>query len=139
MATHRESSELAHSKEEGIRTDVTTNLETRVTALEEKIEEIKDDTLLARAEALNARAVANGAHFLAAQADRDVADFKNRLDKFQRSMNALRETQSEHTVAIRTLDGRVTGLESKVDKGFAKLAAGQDVITKMLTRIIKDD
>src|SRR4051794_34157571 len=105
MTTHREPSELAHSKEEGTPTDVTTNLEIRVTALEEKIEEIKNDALLSRTEALNARAVANGAHVLAARADRDVADFKSRLDKFQRSMNALHETQSEHTVAIRNLNG----------------------------------
>jgi len=153
MTTYRDVSELAHHKEEGIEPEMSTDLEVRVTVLEQGFQKLQS--------------TADYALTLAQHADRDSGDFKARQDAFQRSLNALQETQGEHTARLAGIDKRLDGIDNRLDgidirldgidnrldgidirldrnekemrQGFAKLATGQDVITKMLTRIIEDE
>jgi chromosome segregation ATPase len=165
MTTHRDASELAHHKEEGIEPEMSTDLEVRVTVLEQGFQKLQS--------------TADCALTLARHADRDQGDFKARQDAFQRSLNALQETQGEHTARLNGIDKRLDGIDNRLDgidirldgidnrldgidnrldgidnrldsidnrldrnekemrQGFAHLGTGQDVITKMLTKAIE--
>jgi len=125
MTTYRDDSELALHKEEGIRTPMSTDLEQRVIAIEERLPKLQD--------------TADSALLLARHADRDQSDFKARLNAFQRSLNALHETQSAHSAHLNLIDRRLDSVEQTMRNGFAMMATGQDKITDLLTRVIEDE
>jgi hypothetical protein len=78
------------------------DLEARVTALEEQALHTRHDVAAAR--------------ILAGGADRDVADFKQKLIGHTKVLNALRETQLEHGQRLDTV-------EREVREGFAETKA----------------
>ncbi|MGI5127194.1 hypothetical protein ACQEVB_10320 [Pseudonocardia sp. CA-107938] len=110
------------------------DLEARVAALEADVRAVRQDAAAARV--------------LAGGADRDVSAFAARLDAQRKLLQALRETQIEHTARLDSLEQRfgnleqrVGGLEQKVDQGFdsmrevnAKVLAGQTEILTLLRR-----
>jgi len=83
------------------------------------------------------------ARVLAGGADRDVSAFGTKLDAHTKTLNALRQTQLEHSTQLREHGERLTALEQKVDDGFTEVrgkldatAAGLDHITGLLTTLI---
>jgi hypothetical protein len=99
------------------------DLETRVAALEARLEEVAADAVAAR--------------HLAAGADRDVSEVRAELRAHTRALNALRETQVEQGHAI-------GNLETEMSRGFAEMrgrldqtAAGQEVIVGLLNTLIE--
>ncbi|MFD1046493.1 hypothetical protein ACFQ1S_13490 [Kibdelosporangium lantanae] len=108
---------------------MSSDLEVRVTVLEQGFQKLQS--------------TADCALTLARHADRDLGDFKARQDAFQLSLNALQETQGEHTARLNGIDKRLHGIDKRLDgieeevrQGISKLAAGQEVITRMLTKAI---
>ena len=102
-------------------------LEARVSALETQMRSVRQDVAAARV--------------LAGGADRDVSAFGAKLDAQQRLLEALRETQIEHSRRLVEHDGRFDhleqrfdGLESQMWQGFANLERGQNVILDLLRR-----
>ena len=105
-----------------------TNPIERVTALEHKVREVQ-------ATADSAQADAAAARVLAGSADRDVSAFGAKLDTHKALLEALRETQVEQGQRLTNVEGRLTRVEDKVDKGFSMLATGQAKITALLRNI----
>lgn len=109
------------------------NLEARVTALEHKVDAIRQDAAAARV--------------LAGAADRDVSELRSELRGHTKVLNALRETQLEqgeqlaaqgaqlaaHGAQIAGLDAKVGSLDAKVNEGFTKMSIGMAQITALLT------
>jgi hypothetical protein len=83
----------------------------RVTALEHRVREVQATADSAQADAAAARVLAGGA-------DRDVSAFGAKLDIHKALLEALRETQVEQGQRLTGVEGRLTRLEGKVDKGF---------------------
>jgi chromosome segregation ATPase len=96
------------------------DLEARVRDLEHEVMRLKDSVEVSRADAAAARVLAGGA-------DRDVSDLKTLLRAHAQSLNALRETQQEHQVEIRTL-------RSEMRRGFGTLQSGIAQIVDALPR-----
>ena len=97
------------------------DLETRVTALERQVAEVRQDAAAARV--------------LAGAADRDVSEFRAELRAHTNTLNALRETQLEQQAETRE---RFTQLEDKVNDGFTKTSLGMAQITALL-RALSDE
>lgn len=104
-------------------------LESRLAALEVRIEEVAADATAAR--------------HLAAARDRDLADLGVKVDANRKAINAL---GVQSTARFDRLDQRVDRLEDKVDTGFAEMrarldqaAAAFEHIGGMLTTLIERD
>ncbi len=82
------------------------NLESRVTALEQKLRVVTAD-------AAAARVLAGGAHW-------DVSAMQDQLCAHTKLLNALRETQIEHGDKLGRIEGRFDGLERRLDGVDAK-------------------
>lgn len=81
--------------------------------------------------------------------DRDVSEVGAKLDGHHRVLNALRETQLEHSSTLREHGQRLERLEGKIDRlegrfdtleremrgGFSTLNVGMAQITALLTRV----
>jgi chromosome segregation ATPase len=128
-------------------------MQTREGALETEVKAIRGDAAAARV--------------LAGGADRDVSEFHAKLDVHKALIEAMRAdvrdtrsdlrdtrtTLQEHGQKIDNLTSRMGGVESRLGGmasrmdsletgmrgGFAKLAAGQSVITDLLTRHLEVD
>jgi hypothetical protein len=135
MATNRERSEpVGHDNElEG--EPVTSSLEDRVTKLEEGFASVKKS--------------ADAAYYLASKADQDVAEFTAVQIAQTRVIQAVRDDQIKHGEKLSALtekmrdgfaqvDERFDRNEKEMRGGFAKLAAGQEAITELITRVIED-
>jgi hypothetical protein len=110
------------------------DLESRVSALEARVEEVAAD--------------ASAARHLAAANDRDYADLSIKVDANRRAINALGE---QNAARFDRLEGRFNGLEQEMHAGFAQVdenfarvravldqqAAGQQRITELLTGLIE--
>lgn len=95
------------------------NLETRVTALENQMAAVRADAAASR--------------LLAGAVDRDVSEFKPKLVAYQKSLNALRETQLEQQQQLARLEGKVDDGFAKIDARFAKV---DDRLDKMDARFV---
>jgi BMFP domain-containing protein YqiC len=119
------------------------DLESRVAALEVRIDEVAADAAAAR--------------HLAAAGDRDLADLAVKVDANRKAINAL---GVQTAARFDRLEARVDRLEQKVDTGFQKVdtgfqkvdtgfaemrgrldqaAAGQEHIVGLLTTLIERD
>jgi hypothetical protein len=98
--------------------------------MNDRVTRLESEVALARRDATVARELAAGA-------DRDVSAMQDELRAHTRSLNALRETQVEHGVAIRRLRGDMSELRVEMREGFGKLAVGQAQITALLTTHIE--
>ncbi len=83
------------------------DLESRVAALEVRVEEVAAD--------------AKAAHHLAAARDHDLSDLAVKVDANRKAINAL---GVQTAARFDRLESRVDRLEEKVDAGFAKVDAG---------------
>jgi hypothetical protein len=117
------------------------DLESRVSALEARVEEVAAD--------------ASAARHLAAANDRDYADLSIKVDANRRAINALGEQNAARFDRLEGrftgLEGRFTGLEQEMHAGFAQVdenfarvravldqqAAGQHRIAELLTGLIE--
>jgi hypothetical protein len=104
-------------------------LETRVSALEHRVEQVAGDAAAAR--------------HMAAAVDRDLSELTVKVDGLRRAVNGLGVQTNER---FTRLEGRVERLESRVDLGFAEVrgrldgfAAGQQQVVAMLTTLIERD
>jgi chromosome segregation ATPase len=119
---------------------VSSDLETRVEALEAEVARLREDGATTRA--------------IAALADRDVAEIRTTNRATTAVLNALRETQLEQGQALQTIAGAVAGLTTQVagldakvstlDAKVSTLAEGQarheQILTQhgeMLTEILR--
>jgi chromosome segregation ATPase len=119
---------------------VSSDLETRVEALEAEVARLREDGATTRA--------------IAALADRDVAEIRTTHRATTAVLNALRETQLEQGQALQTIAGAVAGLTTQVagldakvstlDAKVSTLAEGQarheQILTQhgeMLTEILR--
>ncbi|MDX3193035.1 hypothetical protein PV458_31905 [Streptomyces sp. MN03-5084-2B] len=108
------------------------DLEARVTALEEQVQQSRHDAAAAR--------------ILAGTADRDVSEFKQTLNGHTKVLNAMRETQIEHGQDISGLKTDVTGLKTEVadlraemQSGFTKVNIGMEQVSRLLQQVIDKD
>lgn len=88
---------------------MSSDLETRVEALEAEVARLREDGATTRA--------------IAALADRDVAEIRTTHRASTGMLNALRETQLEQGQALQTLAGAVAGLTTQVAGLDAKVTA----------------
>ncbi|MEV6826545.1 hypothetical protein [Amycolatopsis sp. NPDC051102] len=94
------------------------DLEARVTALEEQVQQSRHDAAAAR--------------ILAGTADRDVSDFKQTLNGHTQVLNALRETQIEQ--------GReIVDLRPEMRSGFTKINVSVEQMSRLLQQVIDKD
>jgi len=101
------------------------DLEARVTALEEQVQQSRHDAAAAR--------------ILAGTADRDVSEFKQTLNGHTQVLNALRETQIEHGQDISGLKTSVTDLRAEMQSGFTKINIGMGEMSRLLQQVIDKD
>ncbi|MGW4062030.1 hypothetical protein ACWEGE_27380 [Amycolatopsis sp. NPDC004747] len=108
------------------------DLEARVTALEEQVQQSRHDAAAAR--------------ILAGTADRDVSEFKQTLNGHTKVLNAVRETQIEHGQRLDRLenklgsvDDRLGTLEAKVDSGLTKINVSMEQMSRLLQQVIDKD
>jgi chromosome segregation ATPase len=87
---------------------VSSDLETRVEALEAEVARLREDGATTRA--------------IAALADRDVAEIRTTHRATTAVLNALRETQLEQGQALQTIAGAVAGLTTQVAGLDAKVS-----------------
>ncbi len=102
-------------------------LEVRVAALEDQVQQLAAAMRASQQDAAAARVLAGGA-------DRDVTELGVKVDANRQAINALAEQTR----------GRFDRLEDKMDAGFAEMrgkldaaAAGQEQIVGLLTRLIE--
>ena len=98
------------------------DLESRVSALETEVHELKETVRHTRQDAAAARVLAGGA-------DRDVAEIRTEIRDFRQATNASFNAMREDLIDLR----------QKVDTGFTEMrgkfdamAAGLDQITKLI-------
>ncbi|MEA5363911.1 hypothetical protein VA596_30565 [Amycolatopsis sp., V23-08] len=94
------------------------DLEARVTALEEKVDQTRQDATAARV--------------LAGAADRDVSEFKQTLNGHTKVLNAVRETQVEQ-------DQEIKSLRADMNSGFTKVNIAIEQIAQLLHQALKKD
>jgi len=93
-------------------------LAARIAIAEREIARLREELAVCSSDARAARTLASGA-------DRDVAEVRAELRAHTRALNALRETQVEHGVAI-------DSLRTEIRAGFSKVAVGMQIITAKL-------
>lgn len=101
------------------------DLESRVSALERRVNHIAQDAAAARV--------------LAGAADRDVSEFRAELRGHTQALNALRETQLEQGHELGELRGEMGELRGEMSEGFSKVNVGMAQITALLTNKIADE
>lgn len=114
------------------------DLEPRVSALEQRVEDLTTRMRRSEQDAAAARVLAGGA-------DRDVGELRNEFRDLRQAMSSGFNAMREDLTGLRT---RVDHLERKFDRGFLEMrgrldatAAGQQQIVDLLTTLIdqRDD
>lgn len=100
------------------------SLEREVASLRELAEHASDNAAAARA--------------MASGADRDVAEVRGELRAHTSTLNALRETQLEHSHKVDRHHAENRQAFAEHRQAFAQLAAGMEHITTLLTSHIED-
>jgi chromosome segregation ATPase len=118
-------------------------LEARVSRLEQEVAQLQTRVAETSADAAAARVLAGGA-------DRDVAEMRTEIREemraHTRALNALLETQAEHTVQVgdlgrrlssveadlTSLGARIDSLETEMRAGFAEMKSGMAQIVTLL-------
>jgi hypothetical protein len=98
------------------------DVRTEVAALRDEVSRLRDEAADTRA--------------LAAMADRDAAGVRASINAINRTQNALRETQVEHSHTLNHIAEAVGGLvttAARHDQVLDQLAAGQAEILRRLT------
>lgn len=116
------------------------NFEARLVVVEREVARLRERANLTNAEVSTARADAAAGRALAAGADHDVSEVRAELRAHRQSLNALRETQLEHSQRINALTQEMhegfADIRAEMRKGFAIQATGMAQITALLTKII---
>lgn len=108
------------------------DLESRLSAVEEAVVQLREQTTLAGADASAARTLAAGA-------DRDVSEVRAELRAHTGALNALRETQLELGHRISGVEGQLEGLERTTTEGFATLGGGMTQVVTLLEGLTDRD
>lgn len=103
------------------------DLESRVTAVERAVAELRERQVLTASDAAAARTLASGA-------DRDVSEVRAELRAHTSALNALRETQLEQGRRLDSLEQVVSDGFADVGQGFATVHAGMAQIVQLLDR-----
>lgn len=111
------------------------DIESRLSAVEREVAQLREKTALAGTDASAARTLSAGA-------DRDVSEVRAELRAHTGALSALRENQIEFGHKLDRLDGRLDsvdgrlerleGLEETVATGFATVGAGMTQIVTLL-------
>jgi len=101
------------------------DLDARLTAVENRLDDVAEQSRRAREDSAAARV-------LAGAADRDVSEMRTELRGHTQVLNALRATQLEYEARFDRVDGELADLR----KGFGVLHAGMNRITEMLTELL---
>ena len=107
--------------------------------IELRVRRLENEQARVRAEVAQARADAAAARVLAAGADRDVSEVRAELRAHTGALNALRETQREHSEQWRQLHLGQREMDQRMSDGFATLHTGMQHITVLLERAIGPD
>jgi hypothetical protein len=101
------------------------------------LEEIEARLAAVEQQLLTVRQDAAAARVLAGAADRDVSEFRQTLSAHTKTLGALRETQVEQGQQLNALERKVSEHQQETRDGFAKVNAGMNEITRLLTRLIE--
>ena len=108
------------------------DIESRLSALERGVAQLREQQGLSASDAAAARVLAAGA-------DHDVSEVRAELRAHTSALNALRETQLEQGRRLDRVDGRLDrmddrfdGLETRMTDGFATVGAGMTQIVALL-------
>lgn len=111
------------------------DIESRLSAVEREVAQLRETSSLAATDA-------GAARVLAAGADHDVSEVRAELRAHTSALNALRETQLEQGRRLDGLDGRLDGLDGRIGRletrmtdGFATVGAGMAQIVTLLERL----
>ncbi len=116
------------------------DVEARFTALEQRIAQLHAQQVAIAADAAAARVLAAGA-------DGDVEQVRIELRAQRQLLNALRETQRDHSLRLDSIEGRLDSVDARLGSieshlvaldqrtaaGFATMQAGMQQIVRLLT------
>ncbi len=129
------------------------DLDARLTAVENRLDDVAEQSRRAREDSAAARV-------LAGAADRDVSEMRAVLQGHTKVLNALRETQLEHSAKFDRIDAKFSQIDAKFSQidarfdqidarfdrtdgelarmrtGFGVLNSGMKRITGMLTELL---
>ena len=122
------------------------DLDARLTAVENRLDDVAEQSRRAREDSAAARV-------LAGAADRDVSEMRAVLQGHTKVLNALRETQLEHSAKFDRIDAKFSQIDARFDQidarfdrtdgelarmrtGFGVLNSGMNRITGMLTELL---
>jgi chromosome segregation ATPase len=108
------------------------DIESRLSAVERDVAELRERTALAGSDAAAARTLAAGA-------DRDVSEVRAELRAHTSALNALRQSQIEFGYQLDRFGGRLDGVDGRLDAqahamsaGFGSLEAGMAQVVTLL-------
>ncbi|MGI8536543.1 MAG: hypothetical protein ACR2K2_08590 [Mycobacteriales bacterium] len=101
------------------------DLESRLSAVERELAQLREQTALAAVDAAAARTLSAGA-------DRDVSEVRAELRAHTSVLHALRETQLDHGGRLDRLEARVDAGFAAADRAFATVNTGMSTILTLL-------
>ena len=101
------------------------DIESRLSAVERGVAQLRAQQELTASDAAAARVLAAGA-------DHDVSEVRAELRAHTGALNALRETQLEQGRRLAGIEGRFDGIETRMADGFATVGAGMAQIVTLL-------